>query len=700
MHKIKERALTYSLLAHIRGKGQLVSGPIEVFTPLIKRTLSKLNENGIFSGKSIVEIKNEAENLYSIDFPIPVLRTILSSIAKEINSETEKHFIFFQDDSFQIKNYAFTEFEETIRIHNIEIESLETIFKEFCETCGEQKPNSSSILGFIEKNKLSLSKYLAHKPIENKKDYTIEAQFVEFFRQLPPVYETIRKIYLGSILVSYIEYKTDSIKTDVELLLDTNFILGLLDLNTPESTHTCRKLIEITKAQGYKFSILKDTINETVFLLKAKAQNFDMSFLQKKIYPEDIYNACDRRGLNMADIERIADNLEMELATYGIAIVYETLKYRNLAKHSKEFEFLKTVRHSEAAAFHDATAIHYVRNKRNKRIKDFENVNCWFLNNSFNRDKYNDLEKNGMVSEYQPDIIKADDFLNIIWLSNPQIERNLDINEITEIGLSSLISIGLSASLPKLAIIKELDDNIHKYAQESGLNDADIVRIATRITTKQLTDIGNLNKLAKENKVLFVQRLNEEAKKQKELDDERIKRLDKILQEFIDKSSALNKLKSDFEVKAKGFDKKIITITDDSLTKDRRIDELQNQLSSEQSQRKKDENLRRSKDRALFISKQVNNWQRKTNYELIIWIIIFICSIFFILWLGNWNLKNALKLYTDLQSNIIFSSVLVLIGLIFSSITLKKWYDKNYNFSNIENYKKGLEIPENLNDIE
>jgi hypothetical protein len=163
MDKIKDRALTYSLLAHIRSKGQLVSGPIGVFIPLIKRILSILNEKGVFSGKSITEIKIEADALYGIDFPIPVLRTILASIAREINTDTEKKFVLFQDDAFQIKNYAFTEFEETIRIQFQEIENLEKLFQEFCQTCGEKKPGNSSILEFIEKNKLSLSKYLAHK---------------------------------------------------------------------------------------------------------------------------------------------------------------------------------------------------------------------------------------------------------------------------------------------------------------------------------------------------------------------------------------------------------------------------------------------------------------------------------------------------------------------------------------------------------
>ena len=159
MEKIKERALTYSLLAHIRTKGQLVSGPIEVFIPLIKRVLSKLNEKGIFSGKSIMEIKEEADRLYSIDFPIPVLRSILSRIADQTNSKTNRYFELFQDDSFQIRNFAFTEFEDAIKIHSLEVDNIENLFREFCLSCGKGKIHSTSILDFIDKNRISLSKY-------------------------------------------------------------------------------------------------------------------------------------------------------------------------------------------------------------------------------------------------------------------------------------------------------------------------------------------------------------------------------------------------------------------------------------------------------------------------------------------------------------------------------------------------------------
>jgi hypothetical protein len=445
-------------------------------------------------------------------------------------------------------------------------------------------------------------------------------------------------------------------------------------------------------------SVLNDTIIETKSLLKAKAENFDTTFLQKKIYPEDIYNACERRKLNKADIERISDNLEKELNENSFYIVPDTSKYKNIAKRSSEYEFLKKVRNSEFSALHDAIAIHYVREKRKKRIKDFENVNCWFITNPINREKYIGFEKNQDNYDFQPETIKADEFLNILWLSNPSVDKNIDINEISEIGLTSLVSMCLTNSLPKLSIIRELDDNIHKYAQENGLTDSDIIRIATRITTKQLTDIEYLNKLAIEDKVKFVKRLDEEAKKQKELEEERIKRIENILIDFSKKAEKLETIKSGFEKKSKTLDQKLKEVNIVNTDKDKEINQLRIDLEREKELRKTEEKKRVKEKRDAYISAKVSNWQKNALNELIVWVIIFLISGLFILYISEWDINKASTLFTDLKKNIIVSSALFIVGTIFSVISLKKWYDRNHNYSNIESFKKSIQIPEELED--
>lgn len=421
MDNSTKKAVAYSLLAHIRNSGTLSNGPVDLFIPIVKKGLHFMNNNkGQYKGSNISEIKDIVEEHYGIDIPLPVLESILKLIAKEINSENEKVFELNNDRSFWIKDYIFEDYDQKIQESQKIVENLQKLFIEFCKANGIDAIKNNCIIKFIEKNKLSISKYLANKHVENGKDFIIEARFVEYFKSKPIIFSQIKNIYLGSILTCYLEYQPSVIKMDVTLLFDTNFIISLLDLNTTESTHTCKKLIEVCSKLGYNFNILFDTIEEIIGLLSYKSSNFDNAIILKFVNKEDIYNACERRKLTRTDLDRIADNLEETIINLGIKIIPHSDTLKNKAKYSKEYNLLKGIRHTEKAALHDAIAIIYVKEKRgDKKIKEFEKVNCWFVNNSISHD----IDSEGTnsliglnISDFQPEVIKADDLLNVLWL--------------------------------------------------------------------------------------------------------------------------------------------------------------------------------------------------------------------------------------------------------------------------------------------
>ncbi len=673
----KDKAITYSLLTHIRNTGTLVKGPIDIFTPLIKRTLSKMNSKGVFKGKSLLEIKNTAYELYSIDFPIPVLKKILLEISIEINTDETTHFILYEDGAFSLYQYTFTAFEEIIENQTKEIEEIENLFKSFCETSDLNIEDSESIFKFIEKNKFNLSKYISNSVYKNGDDYTAEAQFIEFFKKIPIIYERIKNIYLGSIISGYLEYNTIDAKIDIELLFDTNFIVGLIDLNTPESTHTCRTLLEIAKKQKFTIRILKDTIDETSNLLETKARYFDQSFLQKKVNPEDVYTACERRELNKSDLERIADNLEKTINDFGISIIYNTEKIKREARLTDEYKIFEKLRNSKKSALHDALAILHIRKARNKKIKEFDKVNAWFVNNSASIDGDSIFLRNG----FQPESIKADDLLNILWLSNPTINKAIDGDDLAQIGLTSTISMTLNNNLPKSQILRELDDNIHKYAKEN-ISDTDIIRIATRITNKQLKNIEELNELANQDKTLFVKRLEEEANKQKNIEEARIKRLESLFEGMSSRSEELEKSKQEFRDKSKNIDD---LVSEKELSRSK-ISKLESQLLEEQ-------NLSRELKRDDWVRIQLYNWRRRTWIEFGIFLGGFLIALFYILYQSDWNINTAINYFSEVKSNYIISGLISIIVFILTAITIKTLYDKYRNHSNIQNFIQGLKVP-------
>ncbi len=670
----KNRLVTYSLLAHINNTGTLVEGLVNIFIPLAKRAIAVMNSNSVFSGRNISEIQNMIKTIYSIDIPTPVLKNILIHISNEINTKSEKNFVLYADGAFSIKNYVFNEFESLIEEKRQLIYEVEKLFQEFCKTYNIAKNEYISIFLFLEKNKTAISRYLNKgEPYTKNGDFSIEAQFVSFFKRIPKIYNIIKELYLGSILSTYIEFSTNPTNANVELLLDTNFVISLIDLNTPESTDSCLKLVEIAKHNGYKISILSDTIEESQRLILRKAEHFNDSFLTKKINPEDIYNACERRGLTKTDLERIADYLERELiSNHGIFIIPDTTKYVNIAKFSKEYESLKKFRNSQKSALHDATAIHYVKEKRkNKKFKAFEKVNCWFVNNAINTefDDFSQCEK-VFQNGYQPEIIKVDILLNILWLSNPNIGKKMNGEEIINVGLPALISSTLNESLPKNAIIKELDDNIQKYAKDS-LSDEQVIRIATRIANKQISDIDKLNELAKKDKENFVKRLEVEAEKQNELENIRIQQIENIVSELQKETERIKEERLKFD----GQEGEIRRLKIDN------------------------ENLIRKFKRKEHEKKEIKRWRMKSWIEFSLSLIVVIMTILLALFFSDWDIDNASNLIKDLKGNIIVSIFIAILALIFNSIVIKTLFNKYRNHSNIKAYKEQIKYPTEIEEI-
>lgn len=624
-----KRALAYSFLAHVRNSGTLVQGPLEIFVPLVKKGLHFMNvAKEQYKGESINEIRGVIFEKYNIDIPIPVLRTVLRYIANEVNKK-EHVFDLYNDDSFWIKEYIFEDYDSFLNRKEKEIESLQSLFYAFCKANGLPTQNVN-IVKFIEKNKASLSYYISHKEETNGEDYTIEAKFVEYFRATPDIYEQIKDIYLGTIICSLLDYTPTNLKVDVDLLLDTNFVVSLLDLNTPESTHTCRKLIEVSKSLGFSLHVLIDTVDEIKGLLSFKANNFDNSVIQKYVNKEDIYNACSRHKYSKADLERICDNIEDSLAKYGILIIPHTEKLKNVARYSSDYAELKNYRSNHKAALHDAMCLAYVREKRNgKSIRNFEDVNCWFVNNAISHDFDNEgIEKvlSATDSSSLPEIIKVDDLLNILWLSNPSMGI-LNDTDMVDIGLTSLVAFTLNKSLPKARIIKELDDNIQKYKDEN-ISERDVFLLSTRIANGQIRNLEKLNELASSDTAAFNKAVKEEANKQNQIELERGKRLDDIIKKFIESIENLKehktridekneKLKIDYEQKLAQKEKelrtKLATKVEEAKKEEKNHEQEIEQLKAEKQNLIEENEKQHREEKYKIIVRSIESLNKRKN---------------------------------------------------------------------------------------
>ncbi len=63
---------------------------------------------------------------------------------------------------------------------------------------------------------------------------------------------------------------------------------------------------------------------------------------------------------------------------------------------------------------------------------------------------------------------------------------------------------------------------------------------------------------------------------------------------------------------------------------------------------------------------------------------------------SGWNLTTAGMYFTELKSNFLIGGLLGVLSFVFTGITIKTLLGKYRNHSNIQNYIKGLKIPEEL----
>lgn len=710
----QKRAVAYSFLAHMQTKGTLVNGPLDIFVPLVKNALCILYPEGTaIRGENISEISKNIKNRFEIDIPYPVLLNILKILAKELNQNGREDFRIFNDGSFWIEKFIFDDYIEQVEESKKDINEVVRYFKEFCTIYNvESSATENDLFRFIDQNRADISLYLCHDTKRDENHSVISAQFVDFFKQTPDIYNKLRDIYLGSILTSYMEFQPKDANMSIELLLDTNFIISLLDLNTPESTKTCNLLIESCKKIGYTFTVLQDTIEETRGLLAYKSNSLNTAVIAKSINREDILNACDRLHLSSVDLDRISDHLEERLLEYNIHIIPYTDKYRNKARLSKEYEVLKNYRNSPNAALHDAMAIIYVREKRgDRKIKEFEKVNCWFVNNAISHgNEHGDFisKENEELcifqqnAEAQPETIKANDLLNIIWLSNPSIGVNND--DLIDTGLSSIVSYTLNATLPKARIIKELDENIQKYRKDTGISDKDVLRLSTRIVNRQITDIQSLNELANKDATEFAAKIKEEANKQEQIEYNQAQKLEEICSSMSKAIDGLREHKENLDQQHKKRESEL-------QNKQTLLEERERQLTlrqkvSEDKNKEKDaiietlwkkENQNRTEKREEYLNDVIKKEQKKARILAIAFILITI-GLFVLVNVFDASIKACINKYKWLSISLLNWTIGILSTILdgYFIRNLCHWYC-NPSFAN--NKKQSVKIPDKIKEI-
>lgn len=473
---------TYALLAYLKETSVSAQTAItDLYIPLVKKAMSEYaNENGLseYKGRSLSEIQQKIRSIFELEIPLPILAKILKSISDEIGDENI--FALYSDGAFIIKSYVFNDINTLVESERANIDLLKDDFRAYCEENGF-KYNFEELEQFILAQQMDI--FTDKRTDLLSIDYYVPKYIQERIAD-ESIFRIMSNIYLGSIIASYLEQNITQKVTDTELLLDTNFFISLINLNTEDAYHTCNQLFVLCQQLGFRFTMLNSTVNQIKILLSNRINDFASRDFIGSVRAADVFNACIRNGIDKTGLERIKDNITRMINERGILVIQDAqiLDLIDKAKKSAEYKELIQKRQNADSALNDIVAKMYVERKRGNDIREFVDVKCWFLHNSYSPYDYSYGHK-----VHERYLISANELLVLLWLSSPASGQKIKINDITKSGLASYITTYRRSKTPTRETLKIIKKRIDAVAADGLITEKDTFNLCIRMAEGHLT---------------------------------------------------------------------------------------------------------------------------------------------------------------------------------------------------------------------
>jgi hypothetical protein len=461
-----DKAVVYAFLSAIKEKSGNITSLLSIFEELTEGILSDWTRKGTTSAR-IVDLQDDFKKTYDIIIPIPTLRVILNKISKKYSGT----FTIHNDDSFIITDFPNRDLSYIVDQQKKSINLLFSLYNSYLSKEGLES-SKHDLLEYIEENKKQVMSFVSGNLLLNSDDFHVQANFIKELLSIPEYNPIIQRLFLGSIISSYIELDIDeSMDKSKTLLLDTNFVVSLLDLHSIESFINCKMLVEIARKLKYKIEVMPFTIDETSALLNRIASNLSgITYFQAQD-KDSIYNGCLRKNIDASSLSVIAKKIASKLQNdYGIiqTDLMTNSALINQARQSKIYAQLKGRIHNPDGALHDATALYYIQKLRNSVQNSFADINAWFVTDTKGYSENNSFSPNNI-----PLMIRAEELLNIMWISHPLYNSN----EFIQATMTRILSGTLNSSLPDRSMLREIDKKLQAI-KDFPINTRDCIQVA------------------------------------------------------------------------------------------------------------------------------------------------------------------------------------------------------------------------------
>lgn len=382
--------LSYAIVTEKYNSGQNI---IYSFLPLVEKALLDVSSDTI----SKTELLNFYNSKYGYEMPPAILDLLLNQL------KTQNKIEFLKNEQIeiikkQIEDVSF-DYERNTRI-------LQTSFSDFAKNSfgvDIAKEDSLKVIAdFIICNALNMNSYIAAignfsefecESTEDASNFEIVVDYLLKIRtENDALYSLIEDIYYGVILSSLLKIQTASIE-DLEedsklvdaVLLDSNYIFRLLDLQTAYEHQTTKVTHKMLREAGVKIYVLQETLEQFVstlrkFLGEYSYDNRGFFDSNKSEKFSGICSAMIRRRLSPSDIEELISSLTEILQSEYIDIWdKETFIEENVTSEAISSLSTKKPNDTDEGLVHDIIFVETVLLNRNKPCFSMKDARLWGL---------------------------------------------------------------------------------------------------------------------------------------------------------------------------------------------------------------------------------------------------------------------------------------------------------------------------------
>ncbi|NCA93952.1 MAG: hypothetical protein EOM84_02110 [Sphingobacteriia bacterium] len=380
--------------------------------------------------KLLIDIQTAVSDLFEIDIPSNVLRTILKRLKK-------KEYICFENiDTATIsltkigeekRAEIFSSLKDMDREKKALLDSMGNFIQNSqCKSSISEAILENELNNFIEKNFYNASLVLhGEQKTKCSFDSELHSYIADFFvkseKSDPKNFERLKAILYGKIISFALlknNFETSAKFKGSKIYLDTNIVFSLLGYHEDFYNKSASEVAKIIRKLGLNLAVFSFTKDEIVHKLRGYLKDYGKYY--SVIVVDSIYHVLKKKNISKSDVVGIIENIEKKLGELDIEVDYSLKETDLLSGKEDDVEKLKKFKQKNPCSInHDVAAILAVKKLRggnNVHIIESEKVVFLTADAPLSRCSFN--EYGHKINQTIPEVIFIDEFASILWLKN------------------------------------------------------------------------------------------------------------------------------------------------------------------------------------------------------------------------------------------------------------------------------------------